>query len=111
MIGLLILIAVLAVLGFLLAWIVGVVAHEEISVWRGVGIIVCAGVANYFARMGMHTVSPDLAMYASLPVSFIILTLMIKVIAELEWKPAAIIALVYAAVLFGVSLLLTAMFS
>lgn len=111
MIGLIILIAVLAVLGFLLAWIVGIVAHEEISVMRGVGIIVCAGVANYAANLAIESASPDLATYTSLPVSFIILILMIKLIAEVEWKPAAIIALIYTVLLFVVGLVLAAMFS
>jgi hypothetical protein len=109
MFGLMILVAVFAVLGFVLAWIIGIVAREEVSIGRGVVILLCTGVFNFLVNAGLMAVAPALAAWASLPVSFAVLTLMIHVIGDIEWKPSMIIAAVYSVIIFLVFLGLAAM--
>ena len=106
MLGLLILVAVFAVLGFILAWIIGIVAREEVSIGRGVAILLCTGVFNFLVKAGLQEVAPELATWSSLPVSFGLLTVMIHVIGDIEWKPSVIIAAVYSVVIFAVSFVL-----
>ncbi|MBK7403631.1 MAG: hypothetical protein IPJ41_03095 [Phycisphaerales bacterium] len=98
------------VLGFLLAWVVGIVANEEISVMRGVAVLVCTGVANWLAGMAIGAVAPDAVQFISLPVSFAVLTLMIKSLCEIPWKPSLIVAAIYSVIIFAVMWVLAAAF-
>lgn len=111
MFGLMVLVAVLVVLGFLLAWIIGIVAQEEVSIGQGVLILLCTGVCNMLLGVVLQKMAPQAADWAGIPVSFAVLTSMVWLIAKVEFKKAAIIGLVFSVILFVVSLGLAAAFS
>ncbi|MFG0306557.1 MAG: hypothetical protein ACF8Q5_10150 [Phycisphaerales bacterium JB040] len=101
--GFLLLIVVYIVLGFMYAWITGIVAREEISVGTGVLILVLSGVLTIIAGVGLAAagIENELTLQlAGTAVSLGSLTLMGKAIAKLEWKHALIIACVYSVLLF-----------
>jgi hypothetical protein len=102
-----ILLAVYVVLGFLLAWIAAMVAKEEIEVKTGVITLMCSGLVSLLARVGVSMVLEEpLASIASIAVDLGVLTLMINLIAKLNWKHSVIIAAIYTVlmtvVMFGI---------
>jgi hypothetical protein len=102
--GLLILLCVYTVLGFMLAWIAGMVAQEEVEVKTGVITLICSGVVSFLIDMGLAAVIPGTAesVGAMFVADLIVLTLMLNLIAKLSWKHSAIIAVIYTVVIRGV---------
>ena len=95
-----ILIFIFLVLGFLYAWIAGIVSREEISIGAGVVTVLLAGI---FGALAKYPLPSDWGGLLIVPIefaiSFVMLTLMGKMIAKLEWKHSAIIALAYGIVI------------
>lgn len=106
MFGILVLIAVYFCLGFLLSWIAGVVAREEVSIGTSVVTIVIAGLLSFGAGLGLREIAPDAAPIVEPVADFVIFTLMIHLIAKLSLKHSAIIAAIYAVILllFGLAM-------
>ena len=99
MFGILLLIVVFVVLGFMYAWVTGVVAREEISVGRGVAILVLAGIASLIFSAFVTDNS-----YAGAAVNLGMLTLFGRWLAQVEWKHALVIAIVYTVILFAIAM-------
>ena len=97
MFGILIVICILAVMGFVLAWITGVVANEEMSVGRAMGVVflngIATGAAGYFVGgMGL----PNLANTAILAVlSVCIMSLLLRALGGIDFKKGLVIAVVF----------------
>jgi hypothetical protein len=104
--GLLVIIAVYVVLGFLLAWIANMVAQEDISVGTGVLTLICAGVVNFFIELGLDQVLDDGIgkLLLLLLIQFFVFAACIKALAKLGWKHSFIIAAIYDGLLFVVGL-------
>jgi hypothetical protein len=100
MAGIVVLICLYAVLGFMLAWIAGVVAREDVEVKTGVLILVLTAVIAIAGAFGVESVWQGGSKYASPFINFAALALMIRLIAKLEWKHSAIIAGIYTVLLF-----------
>jgi hypothetical protein len=107
--GIIILAAVLLILGFLLAWISGMVAKDEVDVKTGVITLVCAGVLSFLAKVGLNTALEESGVQSLvyIAIDFVILAACLRAIAKLEWKHTFIIAAIYDAILFGVGLALS----
>lgn len=107
MFGLLVIIAVYLILGFLLAWVAGVVAKEDVSVTTGVIVLIVFGMLSFLAELGLEAIAPDAAWIAQPPINFAIFTLAIHLIAKLTLKHSAIIAAIYTAVIFVIGFAIT----
>lgn len=105
MFGLLLLIVIYLVLGFMYAWIAGVVAREEISVGTGVFVVLLPGVV----RIALAIAGLNIGL-GGLLLDLALLTVGGALIAKLEWRHAAIIAAVYTVLLFLVSIVLGLLF-
>ena len=98
--GLVILASVYTVLGFFLAWIAQMVAREDVEVRTGVITLIVSGITWLLIQIALSYFIGDAANYTSTPVNFAVLTCSLHVIAKLSWKHSAIIAAIYAALLF-----------
>lgn len=107
MFGLLIVVAVYAILGFMLAWIVGIVAKEEISVGQGVVILILSAIVNIVVGLltDQYTTEPWMSLGLGVILNLGTIAVFTKIIAQIEWKESIIVAGVYAAILFCISLL------
>lgn len=103
------LIAVYLVLGFMLAWVVGIVAKEEIEVKTGVIIMVVAGVVGLGAKLALAGVAPDMVEFAGLAIDFVVLTVVTNMFAHIGWKNSVIVALICSLLLLAVGMGLRAM--
>jgi hypothetical protein len=96
-----VILAAYVVLGFMLAWIAGMVAKEEVEVKTGVLTLICAGIVSLLARLGIKQIlgAGVEALGADVIADLAVLTLMINLIAKLSWKHSIIIAVIYTVVL------------
>lgn len=108
MLGLIVLIAVYCVLGFLFTWIAQIVAKEEVSVGAGIGIVVGTGIAAAVTAIGLAASVPALVVFIMPLVNFGLLVCLTHLIARLSWKHSAIIAAIYTALMFLVGIAFTA---
>ncbi|MBX3385247.1 MAG: hypothetical protein KF768_01605 [Phycisphaeraceae bacterium] len=99
MFGLFFLICIYIVLGFLLAWIAGIVAREEITITTGVVVLLVSGFLSIAAGFGLAEIAPEAGPLVQPFINFAILALMIHLIAKLSLKHSAIIAAIYAVIL------------
>jgi hypothetical protein len=104
MFGLFILICVYVMLGFMLAWIAGMVAQEEVSIGTGVLVLILAGVLSVVCNMLVASAAPDIADYTGPVITFAFLVIFLNLIAKLSWKHSAIIGLIYSVVIALVGL-------
>lgn len=102
MFGIFLLIAAFIALGFLLAWIVGIVAREEISITTGVVILFLSGLLSIAVGEGLNWVAPHAAYLVQPFANFAILMLLIHLLAHLTLKHSAIIAAIYAAIILAI---------
>ncbi len=107
MFGLIIIIGVLAFLGFLMSWIANIVAREDMPVMTGFLIVFIAGAVSLVAGFALSAFLGDLATYVQPVLNFGVLFLTIKLFGGLEWKPSAIMAAIYSALLLVVGLSLS----
>ena len=110
MFGILILVAIYVILGFMLAWVAGMVAQEEEEVKTGVLTLVCAGAINWVIGFVLADVmEPGVPrMMVAIGTSYLVLALCLLAIARLGWKPSLIIAAIYQALLYLVFYVLLA---
>jgi hypothetical protein len=110
--GLIALVCLYIVLGFMLAAIAGPIAREDVEVKTGVLILVLAGIVAFVGRIavmaaaeGAGAEDPEgMGVWTSPLINFGALLLTIHLIAKLSWKHSAIIAAIYTAVLFVIVL-------
>ena len=100
MFGLVALVCLYIILGFMLAWIAGVVAREDVEVKTGVIILFLTAVISIAGQVGIEMAAEGSSKWAAPFINFGALLLMIRLIAKLEWKHSAIIAAIYTALLF-----------
>ncbi len=99
--GIFILLAIYVVLGFMLAWIAGLVAREEVDVKTGVLTLVVSGVLGILASLGIDAVLDEGtgSTVLNAGAQFVILTACIRLFAKLSWKHSLIIAVIYTVVI------------
>jgi hypothetical protein len=101
--GIFLVICIYLVLGFMLAWVAGVIAKEDVAPMTGAIILFLSGLISTLVKYGLATqVSAEAATALGVLVDLVVLTLMIKLIARLSWKHAGIIAAIYSVLIFGV---------
>ncbi len=103
-IALLMLLGILTLLGFILAWVTNVVAGGEMEVKIGVAIFIVARIITYALQAGLGESFPAIG---GAGVNLVVLAAMIWLIGKVEFLKALIIAAVFSAVLFVVGLALT----
>ena len=95
----------LIMLGFMFAWIAGVVAEEDVEVKTGVLILFLTGVVTVLVRIIVSEVDgipmPGLIGAAA---NFLALIVMTHAFAKIEWKKSALIAIIYTVILFLINL-------
>ncbi len=105
MFGILITIAIYAILGFLLAWISNMVTRDEMEVKTGVVILLLAG----FINLGLnYALAEDFPAIAGAGVNLVVLATMIWLIGKVEFLRSLIIAAIFSAVIFAITLALSA---
>lgn len=105
--GCFVLIAVYVVLGFLLAWIAGAVAREDVEVKTGVIVLVVTGILALLINLGIDQVAPGITTWTWPIVNYGVLVLLLNLIAKLSWKHSALIAIIYTVILGGLMTMLT----
>lgn len=111
MLGLLVLICMYLVLGFLLAWVAQLVAREEVEVKTGVLILVITAIVSIAAGLILGQTAPSLAPVGLPALQFGMLVVLTKQLAGLTWKHSLIIAVIYTVLLFLLRLALGALLS
>lgn len=104
MIGLFVLICVYVMLGFLFAWVAGIVAKEEVEISTGVLVLIVSAIMAFAAKVGLQQfMSKESIVWLVPVVNLAVLTVMTNLFAKLSWKHSAIIAVVYTVVIFLLS--------
>lgn len=106
MFGLMIVIAIYAFLGFILAWISNMVTSDEMEIKTGVIILVIAGIINIALQFGL---GEDFPAIGGAGVNLVVLATMIWLIGKVEFLKSLIIAAVFSAVIFVITLGLASM--
>lgn len=110
MFGLLILVAILAVFGFILSWIAGVIAGAEISVPRSMAILFTNGIANYFVAIGVADMGLG-GTFIQLGISLLVLAMLLWILADIAINKAIMIASIFATLTFLAKLAIAAIVS
>ena len=112
LLGLFVLVCIFIMLGFMFAWIAGVVAEEDVEVKTGVLILFLTGVVTVLVRIIVSEVDgipmPGLIGAAA---NFLALIVMTHAFAKIEWKKSALIAIIYTVILFLINLAFSAIAS
>jgi hypothetical protein len=111
MFGIILLVCILAALGFVLAWISNVVAHEDMEVKTGVIILILAGILGWGAQHFLAEMGEAAAIIGGTAAQFAALVLMINLLGKIDFKKSAIIAAVFTAILWVVGFVLGMMFA
>jgi hypothetical protein len=110
MLGIFLLFCVLAVLGFILSWITGVVAREEIEIKTSMGILFLTGIVTIVVGFATADLGGAASTACRLLASLTTLALLVKFGGRLSWKHSVIIAVVFSMVLnliaFGIAAML-----
>jgi len=97
------------ILGFVYAWVLNIVAKEDIPVYKGAVILVLTAIASVIASAGIESILPGYSIWISLLVNFGLLICLTNLIAGVSVKHSAIAAAVCSAMmfalLFGLSML------
>lgn len=102
--GVLLTICIYLVLGFMLAWVAGIVAKEDVSPVTGAIVLFVSGVISLLVKylIAEQVDSGEARLGLGLAVDLAVLTLMIRLIAKLSWKHSAIIAAIYSVLILVV---------
>ena len=104
--GLMIIIAIYAALGFLLAWISNMITSDEMEIKTGVIILVIAGIINIALQYGLGA---DFPAIGGAGVNLVTLAGMIWLIGKVAFLKSLIIAAIFSAVIFVITLALASM--
>lgn len=105
-----VLVVIICVLGFILAFVHNLFEQEELPVSRAIGIIFLSIVAGIIVGIGLQSTEMDegtISLIGTLT-NFLILSVLIKTLAYTTWGKAALIALVFSIVMYVASLTLAA---
>jgi len=106
MIGLFVLLCILVALGFVLAWISNVVAHEDMEVKTGVLILVLSGILSWVAKLALMDMDPLVESLGGIAANFGALVLLTNLLGKIGFKKSAIIAAVFTAILWVIGFVL-----
>lgn len=100
MFGIFIFALILGVMGFVLAWITGVVANEEMSIGKAMGVVFLNGIAvaiiGYFVGgLGLPGAVDTIILMV---ISMGMMSLLLRAIGGIDFKKGLIIAVVFAAI-------------
>lgn len=104
------LVCIYIILGGIFAWVANIVANEEVLVRTGVLILVLTAVVGILLAIVLPMTVPARGLILA-GANFASLVILTNVIAKLSWKHSAIIAAIYAVILFLVNLALVALFT
>lgn len=110
MVGLILLICILIVMAFVLAWVTGIVAREELTVTRAVVILIANAIVGFIVSFALASTEMDETMLQliNIPISLVILAGMLRLVGQIAFKHALIIAAAFSVLLFLISLLIAA---
>ncbi len=95
MIGIVLFVCILAVFGFILSWITGVVANEEVEIKTSMLILFLNGVVTFVVGLATAEIDPWLGLMCRLAASLITLMLLIRYVGGIAAKHAITIAVVF----------------
>lgn len=103
MFGIIVFGAVLVVLGFVLAWIIGVVAHEEVDIKPAMGIVFLNGILAFIgsALISVFGLPPLVHFTLVSVVSLACLTGLLRALAHIPFSKGIVIAAVFAGITAG----------
>jgi len=105
MIGLIVLVCVLIMFGFVYVWIANVVAHEDVSVGIGVAILILTGIANFVINLLLlAALGTVLTMIVGTATNFLVLAGMTRLLAKIPFKQSLIIAGIFTVLMFLLAL-------
>lgn len=110
MFGILLFICILAVFGFVLSWIAGVIAHEEVSIPKSMAIIFTNGVISFLIGMGLDDAGV-IGAIVQFAASLATLGALLWVLAGIPFKKGVIIAAIFAVLMLLLSIGLQMMLS
>lgn len=107
-----VLIALVLIQGFMLAWIAQLVAHEEVEVKTGVLVVVITAVLSTIAGLALRgTLGLWPTAILQIIIYYGVLSTLLKMMAHLGWKHSGIIAgiytVLYLATIVGTAMLLS----
>jgi hypothetical protein len=104
MFGILVAICIYLVLGFMLAWVAGIVAKEDVAPVTGATVLFLAGLISMGIKyvLAEQVDGESARLGLGVIVDLAVLTLMIRLIARLNWKHSAIIAAIYSVLILVV---------
>lgn len=111
MIGIALLVCVLAVLGFVLSWITGVVAKEEVEIKTSMLILFLTGVVNVAVGFVTADLNPWVAIACGLAAAIGTLALLIRLVGGVNTRHAIIIAVAFAVLLNAATFVLALIFA
>ncbi len=100
-----VLFALLVFLGFILAWIVGMVAQEEVSISTCVILTVISAIAGTLAGAGAASIHPALGLL-QIPLTAVFLGAMLTRVANISLKQGLVIAGIFGVVWWGTGLII-----
>ncbi|RNC82089.1 MAG: hypothetical protein ED559_09995 [Phycisphaera sp.] len=111
--GLLVLVAIICVMGFVLAFVHNLFEQEELPIGRGILIIFLTFVANIIITLGLggSEMDPGMASIIVTVANFLVLAGLIKLLAYTSFGKALLMALVFSVIMFLVGLVLGNLFT
>lgn len=112
MLGLIVFFCVLVAIAFLLAWVTGIVAHEQISIGRALLVLIAYGIVSMVVGFALGSLDlPDwMLMLIGIPVGVVVLGGMLNLVADIVFKKALIIAVIFSVVLAVIRFVLALIF-
>lgn len=113
MFGLLVLVAIVCVMGFVLSFVHNLFEQDELPVRRGILIIFLTIAANVIIALGLggSEMDENTASIILAATNFFVLTGLIKLLAYTSFGKALLMALVFTVIMFVVRLALGSMFA
>ena len=99
--------AIFLVLGFMLAWITGVVANEEIELKHGVIIVLITGIIAKIVDYSLRDTDAAIALASNAAVWIVLLAGLLRLVTHVPFKKGILIATIYAVITTGISLGMT----
>lgn len=99
--------AILLVLGFMLAWITGVVAKEEIEIKHGVIIVLITGIVARIVDYALRDADTVVALASDAAVWIVLLAGLLRLVTHVPFKKGLLIATIYAVITTAITLGMT----
>lgn len=109
MIGIIILVAVFLVLGFLYAWIAGIVAKEEVELKTGVLILFLAAILTVVLQVALLSLDPAVQIVLTSVGQLVAIAGLTRVMTGIALGKSFVIAIIYSVILSIVAVAFRAM--